>query len=122
MFEPNGIEPSIGQWQKLAIARAFYSDSDILILDEPTASLDAIAEQEIFDQFDQLRKDKTSFFVSHRLSSATIATKILVLENGELREIGSHGELMKQEGIYYRLFSTQAKRYKEEAEQPLQES
>ena len=111
VFEQNGIEPSIGQWQKLAIARAFYSDSDILILDEPTASLDAIAEQEIFNQFDRLRKDKTTFFVSHRLSSATLANKILVLENGVLAEMGTHSELMKKEGIYYELFSTQAARY-----------
>ena len=111
IFDPNGIEPSIGQWQKLAIARAFYSDSDVLILDEPTASLDAIAEQEIFNQFDHLRKDKTTFFVSHRLSSATIATKILVLENGRLIETGTHTELIKKEGVYYELFSTQANRY-----------
>ena len=115
VFEQNGIELSIGQWQKLAIARAFYSDSDILILDEPTASLDAIAEQEIFKQFDYLRKDKTTFFVSHRLSSATIASKILVLENGSLVEMGTHAELMKLGGIYYELFTTQASRYVAEA-------
>ena len=111
IFEQSGIELSIGQWQKLAIARAFYSDSDILILDEPTASLDAIAEQEIFNQFDKLRGDKTTFFVSHRLSSATIASKILVLENGELIEEGDHAELMDKKGSYYKLFSTQANRY-----------
>ena len=116
VFERNGVEPSIGQWQKLAIARAFYSDSDILILDEPTASLDAIAEQEIFNQFDLLRKDKTTFFVSHRLSSATIATKILVLDHGTLVETGTHAELMEQEGIYHKLFTTQANRYIAEAE------
>ncbi len=110
-FEADGIEPSIGQWQKLAIARAFYSDSDILILDEPTASLDPMAEQEIFNQFDSLRKDKTSFFVSHRLSSATLATKILVLENGKLIETGDHAALMAKKGRYYQLFSTQAGRY-----------
>ena len=117
VFEQTGIEPSIGQWQKLAIARAFYSDSDILILDEPTASLDAIAEQEIFQQFDKLRKDKTTFFVSHRLSSATIATKILVLENGLLAEAGNHTELMQKKGIYYELFTTQANRYITEAQE-----
>ena len=114
-FEPNGIELSIGQWQKLAIARAFYSTSDILILDEPTASLDPIAEQEIFNQFDMLRKDKTTIFVSHRLSSATVATKIIVLEYGELIEEGTHRELMEKKGKYYELFSTQAKRYIEES-------
>lgn len=110
-FEENGIELSIGQWQKLSIARAFYSDSDIVILDEPTASLDAIAEQEIYNQFDRLRRDKTTVFVSHRLSSATVANKIVVLENGSIVEIGTHEELMRAHGEYYRLFSTQAKRY-----------
>jgi ABC-type multidrug transport system fused ATPase/permease subunit len=110
-FEENGIELSIGQWQKLSIARAFYSDSDVIILDEPTASLDAIAEQEIYNQFDRLRKDKTTIFVSHRLSSATVANKIIVLEHGAIVEIGDHSELMKKKGTYYELFSTQAKRY-----------
>ena len=109
--QDDGIEPSIGQWQKLSVARAFYSDSDILILDEPTASLDAIAEQEIYNQFDNLRHDKTTIFVSHRLSSATTADKILVLEQGQLIEMGNHSELMKLKGRYYELFSTQAKRY-----------
>ena len=111
VFDRNGIEPSIGQWQKLAIARAFYSDSDVLILDEPTASLDAIAEQEIFDQLDKLREDKTTFFVSHRLSSATLATKILVIDGGVLVEEGTHAELMAKNGIYHELFTTQASRY-----------
>lgn len=110
-FEENGIELSIGQWQKLSIARAFYSDSDVIILDEPTASLDAIAEQEIYNQFDNLRKDKTTIFVSHRLSSATVANKIVVLEYGKVVEIGNHSELMKLRGKYYELFTTQAKRY-----------
>ena len=116
IFEENGTELSIGQWQKLSIARAFYADSDILILDEPTASLDPMAEQDIFNRFDELRKDKTSIFVSHRLSSATTADKILVLEYGELIESGSHKELMAAKGKYYTLFSTQAKRYIESAQ------
>ena len=111
IFDPKGTELSGGQWQKLAVARAFYSDSDILILDEPTASLDPIAEQEIFAQFDRLRKDKTTIFVSHRLSSATVATKIVVLEDGRVVEEGNHRELMNLGGKYYELFSTQAKRY-----------
>ncbi len=110
-FEENGTELSVGQWQKLSIARAFYSDSDILILDEPTASLDAIAEQEIFNQFDKLRRNKLTLFVSHRLSSATFASKIIVLRDGEIVECGDHGTLMAQRGEYYTLFSTQAKRY-----------
>ena len=112
-FEENGLELSIGQWQKLAVARAFYGDSDILVLDEPTASLDALAEQEIYNQFDQLRKGKTTIFVSHRLSSAVGADRILVLENGSVIEEGTHRQLMQQQGKYYQMFSTQAKRYRE---------
>ena len=87
-----------------------------LILDEPTASLDPIAEQEIFNQFDKLRADKTTIFVSHRLSSATIASLIVVLENGQVVESGTHKELMALGGKYCNLFSTQAKRYIENQE------
>ncbi len=120
IFEDSGIELSIGQWQKLAIARAFYSESDVLILDEPTASLDPMAEQEIFNQFDRLRADKTTIFVSHRLSSATVATKIAVLENGRLIEEGDHRTLMAARGRYYELFTTQAKRYiTEDGQEPV---
>ena len=111
VFEENGTELSGGQWQKLSIARAFYSDSDVLILDEPTASLDPLAEQEIFNQFDTLRRGKTTVFVSHRLSSATTASKIIVLENGQIVEEGNHSQLMNRRGKYYELFSTQASRY-----------
>ena len=110
-FSDSGTELSGGQWQKIAIARAFYADSDVLILDEPTASLDAIAEQEIFNQFETLREGRSSVFVSHRLSSATTANKIVVLNNGTVEEMGTHEELMKAGGEYYKLFSTQAKRY-----------
>ena len=110
-FEETGAELSIGQWQKLAIARAFYGDSDILILDEPTASLDPMAEQMIFEQFNDLRQDKTSVFISHRLSSATIADNILVMEYGQIVERGNHAALMAQKGRYYELFTTQSQRY-----------
>lgn len=114
IFEQDGAELSGGQWQKLAISRAFYSDCDVLILDEPTAALDALAEQEIYNQFDRLRQGKTTIFVSHRLSSATVASKIVVLEYGRVIEEGNHRSLMQQKGKYYELFSTQAKRYQEE--------
>ncbi len=110
-FEEDGTELSIGQWQKLSVARAFYSNSDILILDEPTASLDALAEQQIFNQFDTLSENKTTIFVSHRLSSATRADKIIVLEHGSIVEMGNHNELMELKGKYHHLFSTQAERY-----------
>ena len=119
VFTEEGKELSIGQWQKLSIARAFYSDSDFLILDEPTASLDAIAEQEVFRQFDNLRKDKTTLFVSHRLSSATVANKIIVLDGGTVAELGDHTTLMRARGKYYELFSAQAKRYISTAEEGL---
>lgn len=121
-FETTGIELSIGQWQKLSIARAFYSDSDVLILDEPTASLDPMAEHEIFTQFDKLRKDKTTVFVSHRLSSATTANKIIVLKYGEIVEMGDHQELMAKHGEYYTLFSTQAERYISSEEESVREN
>lgn len=113
-FDRDGIELSVGQWQKLSMARAFYSDADILILDEPTASLDPMAEQEVFRRFDELRGDKTTVFVSHRLSSATEATKVVVLENGRVIEEGTHRELMEKNGKYALLFRTQAERYLEE--------
>ncbi len=118
IFERDGLELSIGQWQKLAIARAFYADSDIMILDEPTASLDPMAEQEIFNQFDRLRNNKTTVFVSHRLSSATIADQIIVIENGCLIEKGNHRELIEQKGKYFELFTTQSKRYVSDGENP----
>ena len=110
-FEENGTDLSIGQWQKLSISRAFYKDSDILILDEPTASLDPLAEEEVFRQFAALSTDKISVFVSHRLSSATTADKIIVLEQGSIAEIGTHEELMRKGGRYFHLFSTQAQHY-----------
>lgn len=111
VFEPDGIELSGGQWQKLAIARAFYADSDILILDEPTAALDPMAEQEIFNQFGRLGENRTTIFVSHRLSSATTADQIVVLEYGKVIENGTHEELMDLNGAYYKLFTTQADKY-----------
>jgi ABC-type multidrug transport system fused ATPase/permease subunit len=114
IFEQDGAELSGGQWQKLAISRAFYSDSDVLILDEPTAALDALAEQEIYNQFDRLREGKTTIFVSHRLSSATLATKIVVLEYGVVIEEGNHKTLMAKGGRYAELFNTQAERYREQ--------
>lgn len=111
MFEEDGIELSGGQWQKLAISRAFYKDSEILILDEPTAALDAIAEEEVYNKFAGLSKNKITVFVSHRLSSATSASKIVVIDSGEIAEVGTHEELMERRGKYHLLFTTQAHRY-----------
>ena len=111
MFEEDGIELSGGQWQKLSVSRAFFKKSDILILDEPTASLDPMAEQEVFNQFAELSKDKITIFVSHRLSSAVTASKIVVIDGGSVAEVGNHEELMRLHGKYFALFSTQAERY-----------
>lgn len=111
MFEESGIELSGGQWQKLSIARAFYKNSEILIMDEPTASLDPLAEQDVLDRFAELSAGKISIFVSHRLSGARLAGQIIVLENGEIVEEGTHEELMDKKGRYHLLFTTQAERY-----------
>ena len=114
VFEEDGIELSGGQWQKLAISRAFYKDSEVLILDEPTASLDPMAEQEVYNKFAGLSKDRITVFVSHRLSSAVTASKIVVIDGGTIAELGNHEELMALGGRYYKLFTTQASRYTSE--------
>ncbi len=113
LFDKNATDLSIGQWQKVSIARAFYKDAEILILDEPTASLDAIAENDVFRQFDMLREGKTTLFVSHRLSSATAADEIIVMQNGKVLERGDHKTLMQNGGAYCNLFKLQAEKYLE---------
>lgn len=112
-FEDDAVDLSIGQWQKVSIARAFYKDAEVLILDEPTASLDPMAEAEIFRQFDTLRAGKTTVFVSHRLSSATDADEIIVMQGGKVIEEGDHKTLMEKGGAYYKLFTLQAEKYLE---------
>jgi ATP-binding cassette subfamily B protein len=106
-----GVEPSIGQWQKLALARAFYRQPRLYILDEPTASIDAEAEAAIFERLEKLPDDVSTILISHRFSTVRHASKIVVLANGELQEIGTHSELLKKGGIYTRLFKLQAKGY-----------
>lgn len=112
-FEKDATDLSGGQWQKISIARAFYKDAEILILDEPTAALDPIAEADIFRQFDTLRAGKTTLFVSHRLSSATAADEIIVMQHGKILEKGDHKALMQKQGAYYNLFTLQAEKYLE---------
>ncbi len=106
-----GVEPSIGQWQKVALARTFYRDPRILILDEPTSSIDAEAEAKIFEKLESLPKDRTVFLISHRFSTVRQASRICVLENGVIKELGTHQELLKENKIYARLFKLQAKGY-----------
>ena len=106
-----GQELSAGEWQKIAIARAFLHDGEIIILDEPSSSLDARGECEIFERFHQLVKDKTAILISHRLSTVKKADRIYVLDRGRVAEFGNHEELLKKSWIYARMFETQAQRY-----------
>jgi len=106
-----GKDLSGGEWQKIALARAFMRDVPLLIIDEPTASLDAFAENAVYQQFAELTRGRTTVFVTHRLSSVRMAEKILVLKNGCLIESGSHDELVAQAGEYAQMFNLQAERY-----------
>ncbi|UZF91782.1 ABC transporter ATP-binding protein [Bosea sp. NBC_00550] len=103
-----GIDLSGGEWQKIAIARAYFRDADILILDEPTAALDARAEVEIFERFRNLSRSTTALLISHRFSTVRMADRIIVLENGAILESGDHAALMALGGRYAELFSLQA--------------
>jgi len=107
-----GVEPSIGQWQKLALARTFYRAPSILVLDEPTSSIDAAAEAKIFEKLESLPRDRTVILISHRFSTVRQADKIGVIEEGELKELGTHEDLLKLDGTYANLFNLQAKGYK----------
>ncbi|MBB6502055.1 ABC transporter ATP-binding protein [Pedobacter cryoconitis] len=107
-----GVELSGGEWQKVALARAYMKDAQLLILDEPTAALDARAEYEVFQRFSELTKGKSAVLISHRFSTVRMADRILVLEKGELIEIGSHQELLDQNGRYAELFNLQAMGYR----------
>jgi len=109
----DGIEPSGGQWQRIALARALFRDADILILDEPTAAVDAKSEYEIFKTLESNSKDRSTIIISHRFSTVRRANQILVIDNGAITERGSHNELMKKKnGLYKEMFEKQASGYK----------
>ena len=108
----DGVELSGGQWQKIALARAFMrEEADILILDEPTAALDAEAEHAVFQRFRALAAGRTTILISHRFPTVRMADRILVLENGHIIEDGTHAELLAANGTYARLFQLQARGY-----------
>lgn len=113
---PDAIDLSGGEVQRLALARALYKNGRFLILDEPTAALDPIAESQIYQQYNDMVRAKTSLFISHRLASTRFCDRILFIENGSIVEDGSHEELMEMKGKYYELYQIQSHYYKEEAE------
>ncbi len=108
----DGHELSVGQWQKIALARAFIRDAQILVLDEPTNALDAAAEYEVFQQFQRLAARRTTILISHRFSTVRMADRIFMLSGGRITESGSHTELMQHGGEYARLFTLQAGNYR----------
>lgn len=108
----DGVELSGGEWQKIALARAYMGNAQLMILDEPTSALDARAENEVFIRFAELMKGKSAVLISHRFSTVRMADRILFLENGKRLELGSHEELMAKDGKYASLFRLQAKGYK----------
>ncbi len=110
-FDSDGKELSGGQWQRISLARAFFRDAPVILLDEPSAALDPVAEHQIFEDFAKVSKDKSAVMISHRLSSITLCNKILVLENGHIIEQGSHEELIQKNGRYAYLFNLQADKY-----------
>ena len=110
-FEEDGFEPSGGEGQKIALARALFKDTPVVILDEPTAALDPRAEYEMYQNFNKMSEGKTTIFISHRLSSSRFCDKIAVFAGGEIKEYGSHEELYSKDGMYHELFDMQAKFY-----------
>ena len=107
----NAVELSGGQMQKLALARALYKDAPVLLLDEPTAALDPIAEQQMYLRYADFSRDKTSIFISHRLASTRFCDRIIMIENGSIIEEGTHTELMRYGGKYAELYELQSSYY-----------
>ena len=105
---PDSVDISGGEWQKIALSRALFKDSNIIVLDEPTASLDPKTEIYIFEKFIDLVKDKTAIFISHRMASARIANRIIVMKKGEIVETGNHEDLIMKKGVYYDMYNSQA--------------
>ncbi len=110
-FDENGVEISGGEAQKIALARALYKDSPFIILDEPTAALDPIAEAEIYSKFNDIVGDRTAIYISHRLSSCRFCDEIAVFDQGNVVQMGSHDSLVETDGLYRELWYAQAQYY-----------
>lgn len=110
-LKESSIDLSGGQWQRIAMARSIVSDSELVILDEPTAALDPISESNVYENFEQISKDRTTIFISHRLGSTKLANEILVLQDGKLAEVGSHEYLINKKGIYADMYESQKEWY-----------
>jgi ATP-binding cassette subfamily B protein/ATP-binding cassette subfamily C protein len=114
IYDEKGIELSGGEAQKVAIARALYKDSSLVILDEPTSALDPLAEAEIYQHFNELVKEKTAIYISHRMSSSVFCDRIIIIDSGKIADIDTHQNLMKKKtSLYYKLFMKQAENYQE---------
>lgn len=116
LFE-KAVNLSGGEMQRIFLARALYKDAPIVILDEPTSALDPIAENELYLRYNEMTKEKTSFYISHRLSSTGFCDRIFFFKDGELFEEGSHEQLMEKKGEYYRMYETQSYYYREYGEE-----
>ena len=103
---------SLGQWQRLAIARGLFREHDTILLDEPTASIDPLEEQAVYERFMKIAAGRTAIIVTHRLASARLADRILVLDGGRIVEDGTHEQLLARRGLYHRMFTSQAAWYR----------
>ena len=110
-FDDKGTELSKGQWQKIALSRAYFKNAEIFIFDEPSAALDAEAEDRIFKNFESVSEGKTGIMISHRISAARMSNKILVLDGGVITESGTHDELVEKNGLYAKLYNLQKEKY-----------
>lgn len=115
-IDVSGVRLSGGELQKLMLARALYKDAPVLILDEPTAALDPIAESRLYEKYYEMTREKTSIFISHRLSSTKFCDRILFMEDGRITEEGGHEELLARQGAYAAMFHTQARYYQTKKE------
>ena len=108
-----GVELSGGEWQRVAIARGFYRESNVIVLDEPTAAIDPIEEGNVYRKFIEISKGKTAIIITHRLGSTKIANKIVVMQQGKIIQTGNHNTLMQQDGVYKTMYESQSMWYKD---------